>query len=166
MVPLQALGDGLSEWLTTLAILSAPGAAATLLWTPFLAARRVRSLFRELPPTESLVPTYVLVGLGASVPFVAGFFGLLVGTDVDVQGGGMLLSKRLFTMTLLLTVGYTVGTPLVGILGVRKAGVDWDPTGYGATTWLLLAAGGLWYALVFAVPLVLSSIVLGLPGGY
>lgn len=166
MALLQSVLGRLAGWLTFVASLLVPGVVAAVLWTPFLIAKRVRSLFEALPPRESLVPSYVVACVGASLPFVVGALIALVTSDVAAADGGIQLSNRLFTLSLALSVAYTAGLPLVGVIGLPRAGVDWDPTGYGASTWLILAAGGAWYAFVFALPLVAFALVLGLPGGY
>lgn len=166
MVPLQSLLDTVSGWLAFGLSLLVPGVVASVCWLPFLLAKRLRSLFRSLPPTGSLVPSYALAGIGASLPFVVGALVILATVETGGRGGATRLSKPLFTMALLLFGAYTVGLPVVGVLGLPRAGVDWDPTGYGASTWLVLAGGGAWYALLFAVPIALASIVAALPGGY
>ncbi|WP_018256926.1 hypothetical protein [Halomicrobium katesii] len=73
------------------------------------------------------------------------------------------MSNSLIDVAVVGTIGYAVGLPSVAALGLPRAGLDWDPTGYGASTWLLLAVGGVWYSLVFAVPLVLLGVVFALP---
>lgn len=166
MVPLQSLSAQIAGLLGLVAALLVPGAIATVCWTPFLLAGRLRSLFESLPPTESLVPSYVLAGLGGSLPFVAGLLAVFAtGASNDPQAGAQ-LSNSLIDVAVVGTVGYAAGLPVAATLGLPRAGIDWDPTGYGVSTWLLLAAGGLWYALVFAVPLLLLGIVFALPGGY
>lgn len=165
MVPIQSLGDSFVEILVTLSIVLVPGLVATALWAPFLAAVRVRSLFRSLPPSGSVLPSYLIVGVAASLPYVLGVAVVLV--TVDPNGAGPATwSNALLNLTVLLFVAYAVGVPVVGTAVLPRAGVDWDPTGYGASTWLLLAGGGAWYALLFAVPLVLVSLLFALPGGY
>ncbi|WP_424000969.1 hypothetical protein ACOZ4I_15085 [Haloarcula salina] len=166
MVLLQSLLDTVSGWLTFGLSLLVPGVVASVCWLPFLLAKRLRALFRSLPPTESLAPSYALSGIGASLPFVVGTLVVLATVDTAGRGGAVRLSKPLFTMSLLLFGAYTAGLPVIGVLGLPRAGIDWDPTGYGASTWLVLAGGGAWYALLFAVPLALASIVAALPGGY
>jgi len=166
MVPLQSLSAQIAGWLGLVVVLLVPGVVATVLWTPFLVAGRLRSLFEILPPTDSLLPSYVLASLGGSLPFVAGLLAVLAtGASNDPQTGAQ-LSNGLVNVAVAGTVGYAAGLPIVAVLGLPRAGIDWDPSGYGVSTWLLLAVGGLWYALVFAVPLVLLGIVFALPGGY
>ncbi|MEF8780064.1 MAG: hypothetical protein V5A46_05245 [Haloferacaceae archaeon] len=162
MFPLQSLLGDAAGWLAFLALALLPGLVATLLWAPFLAAARIRSLFEALPPAGRLLPTYVLGCVGASVPYVAGL--LYVLATVDPAGAAW--SNAILDATLQLSVLYVVGFPLVGALVLPQLGVDWDPTGYGPSTWGLLVAGGVWYAILFGVPLVGLSLVFALPGGY
>jgi len=166
MVPLQSLLDAAGGWLTFGLSLLVPGVVAAVCWLPFLLAKRLRSLFRALPPTESLVPSYALAGVGASLPFVVGTLVILATVDTAGRAGATRLSKPLFTMALLLFGAYTAGLPVVGVLGLPRVGVDWDPTGYGPGTWALLVAAGIWYAIIAAVPLFALAVVFGLPGGY
>ncbi|MXR40615.1 hypothetical protein GRX01_04540 [Halobaculum sp. WSA2] len=156
------MADTAGGWLLTALVFVAPGVVATLLWAPFLVAKRVRALFAALPPTDSVVPSYAVVGVTASIPYVAGV--LVVLATVDPADAG--LSNAVLGLTVALSVLYVAGAPLLGVVVLPSLGVDWDRTGYGASTWVLLAAGGGWYAAVFAVPFVLLSVVFALPGGY
>lgn len=149
-------------WLWTLALFALPGVVAAVLWAPFLLSARLRALFVALPPAGRLVPSYVGVALALSVPYLAGVL-LTVGL-VDSAGPGWsegFLNTALFGGVL---AGFVA--PAVAAVGLPRLGVDWDPTGYGATTWVLLVAAGLWYAVVAAVPLVALAIGMALPGGY
>lgn len=159
---LQSLVRQFGSWLAVAVGLLVPGLVATLLWAPFLVVKRIRTLFTALPPTNGFVLTYVLVTLGASIPFVAGF----VGTIVFVDPAGAAWSNALFTLTLLLFGVYSVGLPVVSIFGLPRVGIHWDPTGYGWSTWALLVVGSVWYATLFAAPIIVVSIVFALPGGY
>jgi hypothetical protein len=157
-----AVVDTAIGWLWTIVLFVLPGLVAAVLWTPFLIASRFRALFRALPPAGRLVPSYVGVALTLSIPYLAGLL-LTVGL-VDSAGPGWsegFLDTALFG-------GVLVGlvAPAVAAAGLPRLGVDWDPTGYGASTWALLLAAGLWYAVVAAVPLVALAIGTALPGGY
>ncbi len=162
MIPLQSIGTRAVGWVAVVVALLVPGVVATVLWAPFLAVNRIRSLFATLPPTGKLSPTYVAVAIGASVPYVAGFLAVLAVVDP----AGVAWSNAFLTVTLFVSVLYVVGLPVVCILGLPRIGFDWDPTGYGWSTWALLVVGSAWYATLFAVPLVAVSLVLALPGGY
>lgn len=165
MLLLQLIGEQINGILGTIVALLLPGTVATVLLAPFLVSKRVRSLFRSLPPTQSIVLSYGLVGIGASVPFIVGF-GTIVLT-IDPNGAGPVpLSNAIFTLTILLFVGYTIGTPVLGTMLVPRLGYDWDPMDYSVSTWLILAGGGAWYALIFSIPLIIVSLVFALPGGY
>lgn len=149
-------------WLLTLALFALPGTVAAVCWTPFLLSERFRALFVALPPAGRLVPSYVAVALALSVPYLAGVV-LTVGL-VDSAGPGWsegFLDTALFGGAL---VGFVA--PVIAGAGLPRLGVDWDPAGYGASTWLLLLAAGLWYAVVAAVPLVALAVGMALPGGY
>lgn len=162
---LQLLGEQLTGVLWTVAILVFPGIVATVLSTPFLASTRVRSMFGSLPPTQSLVLSFALIGISASLPFVVGLGAII--TTINPDGAGPApWSNAISTLGGLLFVAYTIGAPIVGAVALPRLGYDWDSTDYGPSTWLLLACFGAWYALLFAVPLVLLSIVFALPGGY
>jgi hypothetical protein len=157
-----AVVDTAVGWLWTLALLALPGAVAAVLWAPFLISARLRALFVALPPASRLLPSYVGVALALSIPYLVGVL-LTVGL-VDSAGPGWsegFLDTALFG-------GVLVGlvAPALAAAGLPRLGVDWDPTGYGATTWLLLVAAGLWYAIVAAVPLVALAVGMALPGGY
>ena len=149
-------------WLWTVALLLFPGLVAAVLCAPFLAAERLRALFRALPPRGRVLPSYVAVSVGLSVPYVVGVF--LTVWLVESAGPGWsegFLDTALFGAVLVALVA-----PAVAVLGLPRLGVDWDPTGYGYSTWLLLVGAGLWYAVVAAVPLVALAIGMALPGGY
>lgn len=162
MAPLQSIVDQATGWLSFAAVLLIPGVAATVLWLPFLAARRIRALFTDLPPSGRLAPTYLLVGIGGSLPYVVGFLAVVVFVD----SGGVAWSNATIELTIVLSVLYAVGLPAFCVLGLPRIGFDWDPAGYGWSTWALLVAGGVWYAALFAVPLLAVSFVMALPGGY
>lgn len=74
---------------------------------------------------------------------------------------GWLLTVALFGGVI---VGFVAPGAAAG--GLPRLGIDWDPTGYGASTWALLVGAGLWYAVVAAVPLFALAVAMALPGGY
>lgn len=162
MVLLQSVIDQAVGWIAFAVVSLVPGVVATALWTPFLAARRIRSLFTVLPPSGTLTWTYAAVGIGASGPYVVGFLAVLLFVDST----GLAWSRAFGTMTLVVSGLYVVGAPVVSVLGLPRCGFDWDPTGYGWSTWVLLIAASAWYATLFAVPLIALSLVFALPGGY
>ncbi|WP_241964452.1 hypothetical protein [Halorubrum sp. 48-1-W] len=149
-------------WLWTLVLFAVPGLVAAVLWTPFLAVARFRALIRALPPRGRVGPSYVGVALALSVPYLAGV--LLTVALVDSAGPGW--SNGFFTTALVASGVVALGGPVVAAVGLPRLGVDWDPTGYGVSTWALLVAAGLWYAVVATVPLLALAVVLALPGGY
>jgi len=158
----SAVVDTAVGWLWTLALFALPGAIAAVCWTPFLLSARFRALFVALPPAGRPVLSYVGVALALSVPYLVGV--VLTVWLVDSAGPGWsegFLDTAVFGGVL---VGFVA--PAVAAAGLPRLGVDWDPTGYGASTWALLVAAGLWYAVVAAVPLVALAIGMALPGGY
>lgn len=160
--PVPALVGSAVGWLWTLALLVLPGLVAAGLCAPFLAASRLRALFEALPPAGRVLPSYLAVAIGLSVPYVAG-----VGLTVARAGeAGPAWSSGFLSTALLGGVLVGLVAPATAVAGLPRFGVDWDPTGYGPSTWLLLGAAGLWYAVVAAVPLAALAVGMALPGGY
>ncbi|MFD1565649.1 hypothetical protein ACFR99_19170 [Haloarchaeobius amylolyticus] len=157
----MSLGRRVLGWLIVAVGLLAPGVAATICWAPFLASTRLRALFSRLPPFDSMIRTYVVVGLTASLPYV-----LSIGVVVMTAGPNTIWGPRILNATLLVTLCYVVGIPLLCVVGLPRAGIDWDPTGYGLSTWALVTAGAIWYATLFVVPLTILGLVLSSPGGW
>lgn len=164
MVPLQSLPGDIAGLGFLLLLVFGPGAVATLFWVPFLASSRLRALFRRLPPSGSLYLTYPAVGLGASLPYVLGVGIALAVVEVDGPQGGARMANAILDVIVPVSLGYVVGIPVVGAVGLPRLGVDWDPTGYGLATWLLLFFGAVWYAALFAVPLFVFAIIAAYPG--
>jgi len=162
LAPGPALAASAAGWLATLALLATPGVAAAALWSPFLLAARFRALFRAVPPGERLVPSYLVVAFGLSVPYLAGV--LLTVGRVDPSGAGW--SNALVETAVAGGLCVGVVAPVAAVVGLPRLGIDWDPTGYGPSTWALVVAAGLWYAAVAAIPLFVLATVFALPGGY
>ncbi|NHN47883.1 hypothetical protein G9464_09765 [Halostella sp. JP-L12] len=155
---IAVVGDLLA--LGVLALLAVlPGAVAGLLWSPLLLSDRLSELFRRLPPTGSTAANYSLVAVALSLPWVFGAIAAIAGAPSDPAG----TSNALLNLTVPLAAAYVVGLPLVAGVGLPRLGVDWDPTGYGPGTWLLLVVGAAWYAAVFALPLFAFALVAALP---
>jgi len=157
-----AVVDAAVGWLWTVALFLSPGLVAAVLCAPFLAASRLRALFRALPPKGRLVPSYVAVSVGLSVPYLVG----VVLTVAFAGEAGPAWSEGFLDTALFGAVLVGFVAPVVAAAGLPRLGVDWDPTGYAPSTWLLLVAAGLWYAVVAAVPLVAAAVGMALPGGY
>lgn len=157
-----ALASSATTWLWTIALFVSPGLVAGVLWSPFLVSERFRALFVALPPGGRLVPSYVGVALGLSVPYLIGV--LLTVTTPAATGPE--LSEGLLDTALFGGVLVGLIAPAVAGAGLPRVGVDWDPTDYGVSTWVLLVGAGLWYAVVAAVPLFALAIGMALPGGY
>lgn len=162
MVP-AVLGGSVAEWATLLVLVLGPGLVATLLWSPVLVAGRLRALFRQLPLTGSTAVNYVLAVMALSVPWLVGLGWAFA--EIGSQGAnGAAGGEPLVAIAGQLAVGYVVGLPLAAGLGLPRLGVDWDPNGYGAGTWLVLVVASAWYAGVFAVPTFLFGVIVSLPG--
>jgi len=149
-------------WLLTLALFALPGLVAVVCWTPFLLSARFRALFVALPPTDRLSVSYVAAALALSVPYLVG----AALTVALVDSAGPAWSERFLDTVLFGGILVGLVAPAFAAAGLPRLGVDWDPTGYGAATWALLVAAGLWYAVVAAVPLVALAVGMALPGGY
>lgn len=162
---LYLLGEQITGVLWTVAILAVPGSVATVLSAPFLVSTRIRTLFGSLPPNQSLLLSFALIGFSASLPFVVGLGAIIMTINPDGAGPAP-WSNAILNLSGLLFVAYTIGAPILGAVVLPRLGHDWDSTDYSPSTWLLLAGFGAWYALLFAVPLIVLSLVLALPGGY
>ena len=160
MIP-AALGIDLLAWATLLVLVLGPGMAATVLWSPVLAASRLRSLFRSLPLTGSMVGNYVLTSMGLSLPWIAGLGWALV--EFGSQASEHATGEPLLLAAVWLSIAYALGGPLVAGLVLPRLGIDWDRTGYGVGTWVLMAASSCWYAAIFAVPTVLFGVIVSIP---
>ncbi|WP_440763620.1 hypothetical protein [Natronorubrum sp. DTA7] len=157
----MAVLESLQSILFLLAFLLAPGVVATAMTAPISASSRIRALFRALPPTDSAGLSYALIGLAGSLPYIVG-----VSVAIALAGEDGIWGPPILAATTLLSVCYVVAVPIIGAVGLPQVGIDWDPTGYGLSTWTLLAVGAFWYALVFAIPLAIIGVVLSLPGGW
>lgn len=158
----SAVADSLVGWLWTVGLFLFPGLVAAGLCAPFLAVERVRALFRALPPAGRTLPSFVAASVALSVPYLAGV-GLTVAL---VESAGPGWSEGFLLTALFAGIAPVVLAPVIAVIGLPRLGLDWDPTGYGPSTWGVLLAGGLWYAFVAAVPLVALAIGMALPGGY
>ena len=97
----------------------------------------------------------MLVALTLSLPWV-------VAALADAPDGAAMVNA-VAELILPLSVAYLVSLPLVADLGLPRVGVDWDPTGYGPGSWVLLVVAAAWYAAVFALPRFALAVVLALP---
>ncbi|ELZ57264.1 MULTISPECIES: hypothetical protein [Halorubrum] len=158
----SATADSIVGWLWTLLLFLFLGLVAAGLCVPFLAVERVRSLFRALPPAGRTLPSFVAVSVALSTPYLAGV--VLTVALVDSAGPGW--REGLLLTALFAGFAPIILAPAVAVIGLPRLGIDWDPTGYGPSTWAILLAGGLWYAFLAAVPLVALAVGMALPGGY
>ena len=105
--------------------------------------------------------SYIIAGISASLPFIIDFLIILaVGDMYNAQ-----FSNRLINTSMLFFMGYTIGLPFIGVILLPRIGVDWDPHNYSVSTWILLALGGAWYAILFTIPLAAFAFLLALPTG-
>ncbi|MCD2200761.1 hypothetical protein LPA44_12755 [Halobacterium sp. KA-4] len=148
---------GLADARSAVLLGIAPGLVAVVLWSPFLLSGRLRSLFRRLPPANSLLISYLVVGVGLAVPFVLGTVVALVRMPQAV------VSNVILDTVVQIAFVYVVALPLLAGDVLPKLGVDWDSTGYGGTTWLLLVGGVVWYVVIVAVPLGFLAVLLAIP---
>jgi len=148
------------EWVTLLALVFGPGLAAALLWSPFLAADRIGSLFGQLWPRTSAAASYLLVMVGLSLPWVFATGAAMARASTP----GLGMANALLNVIVSLAVVYAVGLPALAAVGLPAAGVDWDANGYGLRTWVLLVAGAVWYVALLAFPIFLVSVGLALAG--
>jgi len=159
---LASVAGEVAGWLFTLALFLFPGLVAAGLCAPFLAAERLRALFRALPPSGRLLTSYVGVSIALSVPYLAG----VVCTVALADEAGPAWSRGFLVTALFGGIGVGLVAPAVAVIGLPRLGIDWDPTGYGVGTWGILLAAGLAYAIIAAVPLVALAVGMALPGGY
>lgn len=151
----------LTEWITLAVIVVGPGFIASVSWAPFLISERFRSLFEQLWPEDSVAISYLLVMIGLSFPWVMGAGGAMVrGSPEELQ-----MANAMMDVVVALSVVYLFGLPLVAGVGLPRVGIDWDETGYGLRTWVLLSTGVLWYVVLLALPIFALSIGLALAGG-
>jgi hypothetical protein len=151
---------GESGGLLLLAVVAlAPGTVAGVLWSPFLLSGRLRSLVETLDPTGVWPVTYAVGTVLTGFLVVVGFVLLLGDLPNDsAAGANLLLDGVVVTVVVLVAVGWA-GSTLVA----PRLGYDWDPTGYGLGTHVLVLAGAVWYAVVLATPFFLLSLVFALP---
>lgn len=158
MVPAALLREVMA-WGSVLGVVLVLGSGAAVLWSPVLASTRVRALFRELPLSNWTVVNYVVTAITLSIPWVFGVawaFHRLEATQVT--DGAVFLN-----VSTLLTVTYVVLIPLGACCGLPRIGIDWDPSGYSVSTWLLLVVGSLWYSAIFTIPMFLIGIIISMP---
>lgn len=137
-----------------------PGFVEAVLCLPLLLLTRVRELFRSLPPTDSVIISYLLAIVALSGPFIAGVVAAF-GLDVWQRP----IYDVLTQIASVVSLGYVVVLPVTAIVGLPQYGVDWDSTGYGIGTWVVLILGTLWYVIWFIIPIVFIAGLLALPTG-
>lgn len=149
-----------STLVSILVAVALPGVVEAVVCLPILLSTRARALFRSLPPTESAGVSYLGAMLALSVPFVVVVVAAF-GLDTWQRPIYDVLTQGAF----LVSLGYVVAIPVAAIIGLPRYGIDWDPTGYGIRTWLLMILSTLWYVGWFIIPITLLSALLALPTG-
>lgn len=145
-------------WIALTAAL--PGLVQAVLCLPILFSARTRALFRSLPPTGSLIGSYVGTMFALSVPFTVG---VVAAFGLDVWHAP--IYDVLTQVTSFVSLSYILVLPVAATFGLPRYGVDWDPTGYGVRTWVVMLLSTLWYVALFVVPITLISALLALPTG-
>lgn len=157
----MVLGGTLTEWATLGVLIAGPGLVATVLWSPVLAAARLRTLFQSLPVSGSLALNYVLTALALSVPWIVGFGWALSEIGAGLNEGTA-SGEPLVDVAIQLAGLYVVALPVAAGAGLPHLGIDWDRTGYESATWVLLVAASAWYAAIYTVPAVLFGFIVSL----
>lgn len=152
-------GSSVQGVVTLLATAVTPAVIAIVCWSPILVSSRLRALFRQLPPTNSVLGSYVLVGLALSLPFLAGSFWAFS----QPAGPDAAISNAILDVVVTLAIVYLLCLPVLAGVALPRIGIDWDPASYRASTWTVLVAATGWYVAVFALPLVALAIVFALP---
>jgi len=151
----------LVEWATLTAIVFGPGIGASLLWGPLLGVDRFESLFERLRPDTPVLLNYFLVMIALSLPWVGGGYVSMVRAPSEE----LVTANALLDVVVALSVVYLFGLPLIAGVVLPRIGTDWDRTGYGLRTWVLLVVGVLWYVVLLALPIFALSTGLALAGG-
>jgi len=152
--------EQLAYWGSVLFLAMLPGVFAAVLWSPVLLSGRLRSLFRRIPPTNSTVVGYTIVAVGLSIPFVIG-----VGMGVTGSVQSVDVASALLNVVFGIGILYLIGLPVSAVVGLPRANIDWDKTGYGLGTWAVVVIATLWYVILFFVPVALFAFLLALPTG-
>jgi len=152
--------EAIADWGSVIFLAMLPGVFAAVVWSPILVSRRLRILFGCLSPTNSTAVGYLIVAVGLSIPFV---IGVGVGTAGSTQSVDV--ANALLNVAVGITVFYLIGLPVSAVIGLPKAGIDWDPTGYGLGTWAVVVVATLLYVALFTVPIIFFAFLLALPTG-
>ena len=152
--------EQLIYWGSVLLFAMLPGVFAAVLWSPILLSGRLRALFRRLPPTDSTVVGYTIVAVGLSIPFVIG-----VGMGTTGSAQSVDVANALLNVVFGIGILYLLGLPVSAVVGLPRADIDWDKTGYGLGTWAVVVIATLWYVILFVVPVALFAFLLALPTG-
>lgn len=138
-----------------------PGALAAVPTAAFLLSARVRALFAAVPPTDSPYPSYALLTVGLGAPWSVA---ALAALNAPVTGPAS-TANAMLDVVLGLGLVYLLGLPVTVAALLPRFGVDWDDTGYGPRTWVIVTATTSVYTLSLAVPFFVVSLVFALPTG-
>ncbi|GAB6880083.1 hypothetical protein JCM17823_23570 [Halorubrum gandharaense] len=100
------------------------------------------------------------MAIGLSLPFIIG-----VGIGVAGSTQSVDTANTLLNVAFGLAILYLIGLPVGAVVGLPRVGIDWDQTGYGLSTWLVVVMATLWYVAVFLLPIVFFGFLLALPTG-
>ena len=132
-----------------------------VLWSPFLAAGRLRALFASLPPSEWRVNYALWIPLPA---LVWGFlFGSVLSVSLDVRPPTQ--ASEIYVAGI---DGIVVATlvsillwPILLLYVLPANGVDWDRNEYAPKTVVLVVVSLVWYLVFLVGPAYVLSIFAG-----
>jgi hypothetical protein len=142
--------------LSELGVVAAFVALVLLFWSPLLATKRLRELFRW--PTGWLLVNYLLIGTGIIVVQAVSYLvimllvagtGTVTGSDAVGIVGGILAADLLLP-----------GAIALASLRILPARGYWTPNGDGVSGRIALGIGVIWYAIVTSVLFVFFGLVL------
>lgn len=142
--------------LSELGVVAAFVALVLLFWSPLLAMKRLRELFRW--PTSWLLINYLLIGTGILVVQTVSYLvimllvagtGTVTGSDAVGIVGGILAADLLLP-----------GAIALASLRILPARGYWTPNGDGVSGRIALGIGVIWYAIITSVLFVFFGLVL------
>lgn len=132
-----------------------------IVWTPFLASKRLRQLFDELPPDEWVLNYVLWIPLPAVVWGVLFGAGLSLSRDVLPPGQASPLYAAGVDGIILATVVSLVLWPVLLLSVLPDRGIDWIPEGDRPKAALLVVAGLVWYLVFLVGPAYVFTIFAG-----
>lgn len=107
-----------------------------------------------------MILSYLGTIFSLSVPFIVGVVAAF-GLDVWQRPVYDVLTQ----VASLVSLSYIIVLPVAATFGLPRYGIDWDPTGYGVKTWVVMLLSTLWYVIWFTLPIMLIAALLALPTG-